>query len=139
LPKKNDPPLLVELKSSQRLKQLVAVIHILALSGSIANALPFAIKSALFIGITIHLIYLLKHLNDKQYQIKQTPEFGWEISKGNDFSAIQILNSTVITTFAIFLHYSNNKHKQSLLILNDALPDDDYRRLIVRLKTACKE
>lgn len=139
MPKIHEPPLLVGFKPSQRLKQLLVVVHVLAWGSSIANALPIAVKLVLLIGIGIHLGFILKHLNAKQYKIKQTEAFGWELSDGNDFESVQILNSTVITTFAIFLHFTKKAHKNSLLILHDALTEDDYRGLIVRLKTAGKQ
>ncbi|WP_432740375.1 protein YgfX [Methylobacter sp. G7] len=137
--KKHEASLLVELKPSKRLKQLLVVMHTLALASSIANALPVAVKLALSTGICIHFWGTVKRLTKKSYNIKHTEKFGWEISDGNDFESIQILNSTVITVFAIFLHFNKNAQKQSLLILNDALTEDDYRRLIVRLKTAGKK
>ena len=114
-------------------------MHVLALGSSIANTLPIAIKLALLIGIIMHLGLTNKRLKSEQHKIKHTEALGWEISDGNDFEPIQILNSTVITTFAIFLHFNKNAHKQAVLIVNDALSEDDYRRLIVRLKTAGKK
>ncbi len=136
MPKKHEPPLLLELKPSKRLKQLLVVMHGLALGSSIANALPVAIKLALLAGICLHLWFRFKRLKSKQFSIKQSEAAGWEISNGNDFEAVQILNSTVITVFAIFLHFNNDAGKQSVLIVNDALSEADYRYLIVRLKTA---
>jgi len=139
LPKKRDPSLSVELKPSKRLKQLLVIIHVLALAASIANALPIAVKLALSIGIFIHLRFMIKRLKSERHEIKQSEALGWEISSGNDFKSVQILNSTVITIFAIFLHFTDHARKQSVLIVNDALTEDDYRRLIVRLKTTDKK
>lgn len=137
--KKHEAPLLVELRPSRRLKQVLAVMHLLALASSIANALPIIVKLALVIGIGLHFYLALTRLKSEQYAIKHSEASGWEIASGNDFKPIQILNSTVITLFAIFLHFDKNAHKQSVLIVNDALSKDDYRRLIVRLKTADKK
>ena len=137
--KKLEPSLLLELKPSQRLKQLLVVMHALALGASIANALPIAVKLLLLTGICIHFRFTIKGLEKKQYKIKHTEALAWEIADGNDFKPIQVLNSTVITVFAVFLHFTDNTHKQSVLIVNDALSEDDYRRLIVRLKTAGKK
>lgn len=134
--KKLDPSLLLELKPSKQLKRLLVVMHALALGSSIANALPVAVKLALLTGICMHLRFMIKRIKTGQYKIKHTEALGWKISGGGDFESIQILNSTVITVFAIFLHFNKNARKQSLLIANDALSEDDYRRLIVRLKTA---
>jgi toxin CptA len=139
LPKKHEAPLLLDLKQSRKLRQLLVVIHLLALGSSIANALPITVKLVLLIGICIHFWFIIKQLKTKHYKIKHTESSGWELADGNDFEAIEIINSTVITTFAIFLHFRKNSKKQSLLIPNDALTEDDYRRLIVRLKTAGKK
>ncbi len=136
MPRRHEPPLLLKTKPSDRLKQLLFVMHVLALGSSIANALPIMAKLALLAGIGLHLWFTLNRLKNEQLTIKHTEALGWEISDSNDFKPIQILNSTVITTFAIFLHFTDDAHKRSLLILNDALSEDDYRRLIVRLKTA---
>jgi toxin CptA len=114
-------------------------MHLLALASSIANALPVIVKLALVIGIGLHLYFVLTRQKSDQHTIKHSETSGWEIASDNDFKPIQILNSTVITLFAIFLHFNKNAHKQSVLIVNDALNEDDYRRLIVRLKTANKK
>jgi len=139
LTKKHEAPLLVELRPSRRLKQVLAVMHLLALASSIANALPIIVKLALVIGIGLHFYLALTRLKSEQYAIKHSEASGWEIASGNGFKPVQILNSTVITLFAIFLHFDKNAHKQSVLIVNDALSEDDYRRLVVRLKTADKK
>jgi hypothetical protein len=136
LTKKHESPLLVELRPSRRLKQVLAVMHLLALASSIANALPIIVKLALTIGIGLHFYLALTRLKSEQYAIRHSETSGWEIASGNDFKPVQILPSTVITLFAIFLHFDKNAHKQSVLIVNDALSEDDYRHLIVRLKTA---
>jgi hypothetical protein len=139
LSKKHEFPLLVELQPSRRLKQVLAVMHLLALASSIANALPIIVKLALAIGIGLHFYFALTRLKSEQYAIRHSETSGWEIASSNDFKPVQILSSTVITLFAIFLHFNKHTHKQSVLIVNDALSEDDYRRLIVRLKTASKE
>ncbi|HEY8218914.1 MAG TPA: protein YgfX [Methylobacter sp.] len=137
--KKHESPLLVELNPSIQLKRLLIIMHLLALASSIANALPVIVKLALVIGIALHFYFILTRLKSEQYAIRHSEASGWEIASGKDFKPVQILNSTVITLFAIFLHFDKNAHKQSVLIVNDALSEDDYRRLIVRLKTADKK
>jgi len=139
LPKKHEPSLSVELNPSKRLKQFLVIMHVLALASSIANALPITVKLALSTGTCIHLWFMIKRLKNERHKIKQSEALGWEVSSGNDFKSVQILNSTVITIFAIFLHFTDNARKQSVLIVNDALSEDDYRRLIVRLKTTDKK
>ncbi len=138
MPKQHEPPLLLELKQSERLKQLLVLIHLLALGSSIANALPIMVKLILVIFICLNFWFMTKQTHAKDYKIKHTEGSGWELDEGKNFEAIDIGKSTVLTTFAIFLHFKQKNKKQSLLILNDMLTEDDYRRLIVRLKTIGK-
>ena len=141
---KFESDLLLRLKPSKRLKKMVVFIHTLALGASMANALAFAIKISLFAIICINLWQSVRRLILESYTIKHTEAFGWEVSEGLVFVSVEILKSTVITTFALFLHYkhgsqsqpSKSSYKKTLLILNDALAEEDYRCLIVKLKTA---
>lgn len=134
--KKYDPSLLLELKSSKRLKRLLISAHVLALSACLANALPLAIKLSLMAGIGLHLGIVVKRLNDSMQTIRYTETSGWEISKDDDFEPIRILNSTVVTVYAIFLHVIiQSAGKKNIVILSDALSEDDYRSLIVKLRT----
>ena len=141
---KFESDLLLTLKPSKRLKKMVVFIHTLALGASMANALAFAIKISFFAIICINLWLSVRRLNLEYYTIKYTEAFGWEVSEGLVFVSVEILKSTVITTFALFLHYkhgsqsqtSKSGYKKTLLILNDALAEEDYRCLIVKLKTA---
>jgi hypothetical protein len=141
--KKYQPPLLLTLKPSKRLKQIVVFFHTLALGACIANALAIAIKSSLFAIICIHLWLTVRRINAEQYTIKYTDAFDWEISEGNGFASIEILKSTVITTFVLFLHFKpcsrtgfrKSDAKKTVLVLKDTLTEDDYRYLIVKLKT----
>jgi toxin CptA len=139
LQNKHEAPLLMALKPSRKLKLLLVIIHLLALGSSLAAALPIAVKLSLLSGICLHLAFTVKHCQSTQYNIKHTEISGWEIADGNDFASIQILDSTVISVFSIFLHFNKNAQKQSVLIVHDALSEDDYRRLIVRLKTASEK
>lgn len=141
--KKYQPALLLTLNPSKRLKQIVVFVHALALGACIANALTIAVKTGLFAVICIHLWFTVRRLNAEQYTIKHTDAFDWEISEGNGFTSIEILKSTVITTFVLFLHFKPSSQtgfeksdaKKTLLILRDTLTEDDYRHLIVQLKT----
>ena len=134
--KKHEPPLLLVLKPSEQLKQLLIILYLLALVSCFANALPVSIKLSLSTLISLYCYDQTTSLLKTHYTIKHSDALGWEISTNNrDFQSIQILNSTVITQWAIFLHFNNNAKKQSVLIPSDALSTQDYRLLIVRLKT----
>jgi hypothetical protein len=111
-------------------------MHVLAMGACLANALPPAIKVSLLIGICLNLWLAVKRLSDAQPIIKYTEAACWEISNGQDFEPVRILNSTVITLYAIFLHAARqDQGKKTIIILRDALLEDDYRRLIVKLRT----
>ena len=87
------------------------------------------------ITVSCHFYILHKQLKTKHYRIEHN-EQGWTLAEDDKLEAIRILPSTVISIFAIFLHVKNDdKPKQALVITSDSLSDDDYRCLIVRLKT----
>ena len=138
----SEPGLLLVIKPSHRLTVLVILIHALALAASIANDLSLTFKLGLITCICLQGWLTVKHLKNEPYTIQYTETLGWQISKDQDLVSIKILKSTVVTTFAIFLHYKENSQpqfskspaKQTCLILNDALAEEDYRRLIVKLK-----
>jgi toxin CptA len=133
--KKYQPPLQLELNDSKRLIMLMVLIHALALLASVMNSLPSILKCVLLISLVSHCYFQLKKLKTTHQRIEHN-ETGWRLAMANSFEEIQILPSTVISVFAIFLHFKvDNKPKQTLVIVSDALADEDYRCLIVRLKT----
>ena len=140
---KSESSLLLTIKPSKRLKKTVIFVHTLALGASMANALVLTIKISLFALICMHCWLTVRRLNAEHYTIKHTEDLGWEVSEGSDFASVEILKSTVLTTFALFLHFKSSSqaqswkssYKKTLLVLNDALAEEDYRCLIVKLKT----
>ncbi len=143
MPHKSESGLLLSMQPSPRLIKTVIFIHTLALGAGIANALTLGVKIGLCIFICGHGWWTVRRLNAEHYTIKHTEALGWQLLNGNDVVSIEILKSTVITTFALFLHFKYAStaqtwkagSKKTRLILNDALADEDYRRLIVKLKT----
>ena len=144
MPDKYQTALQIIVRPSKRLKKLVIFVHMLALGASMANALAVAIKISLFTLLCLHCWLTIRRLNAEHYTIKHTEALGWEVSDGCDFASVEILKSTVITTFVLFLHFKHSStqaqswkpsHKKTLLVLIDALTEEDYRCLIVRLKT----
>jgi len=142
MPQHTEPALLLTIKPSHHLKALIIIIHVLALGASIANDLDLAFKLGLITVISLQGWLTIKRLKNEAYTIKYTEALGWQLSKDQDLVSIEILNSTIVTTFAIFLHYKERspsnfktpRAKRTRLILNDALSDDDYRCLLVKLK-----
>ena len=136
--------LLLALMPSKRLKKWVIFVHTLVLGASMFNALVFAIKISLLALICIHCWLTIRRINVQNFTIKYSEALGWEVSEGYDFTSVEIMKSTVITTFALFLHFKHSSqaqswkfsHKKTMLVLNDALAEGDYRCLIVKLKTS---
>lgn len=86
--------------------------------------------------IYIHLWLAIKRLNSQSYQIRYSEKSDWQIATFHDFESIRILKSTIITTFVIILHIkSQNNDNLAILVLSDALCEDDYRQFIAKLKT----
>lgn len=130
--KKIEPVLILNLKPSRRLKQLLMSIHGLAIIASFGNALALPIQLAVFVAVIGHGYWLIQRLAKSPKTIQHNPAQGWQV----DDQLVQILPSTVVTTLAIFLHYRVLGQRQHILIAVDALTADDFRQLIVRLKTS---
>jgi len=144
--KKFEPPLLLQLKPSTRLRQVIAAAHGLALAAAWANGLPVIYKMVLSTGLFVHFYHALKRLDKPQPTIQYTEASGWELADNDEFEPVSIRNSTVLTIYAIWLHVKRrntsgcfDKAERNILIVSDALDEDDYRRLIVKLKTTVEK
>lgn len=135
---KQQAPLLLEPKPSSRLKQAIIAAHLIAATASISNALPMIIKAILLAACAAHLYLSLNRPKTTSAKIKHSDKADWEISTNdNVFDSVQIQPTTVISTFMVILHFVlQNGDKRTLIIANDALTKDDYRRFVVRLKTS---
>lgn len=117
------------------------LIHLIAAVACIYNALAITIQISLLMMVVIHFYDLTKRLNITSAKIKYSEMAGWEISETDaQFASVQILTTTVTTTFAVILHYQDDsvlsrKTIKTLLVMPDALPKNDFRRLLVSLKT----
>ena len=130
---KKSQPLRLVINESKRLNQLMVFIHSLALIASMISSLPISLKGVLLIAISGH--FYIKCRTAKRYRIEYS-ETGWKIAEGEEFTTIEILPSTVVSTIAIFLHFkTDSKPNDTRVIFNDALAESDYRSLIAKLKT----
>ena len=142
MPQQSEPALLIAIKPSHRLRAILILIHTLAFAASMANDLGLIFKLGLITLICLQGWLAVKRLENEQYTLKYTESLGWQLSKDHDLVSIEILDSTVLTPFAIFLHYREHaqprfrttRSKQTRLILSDALANEDYRHLFVKLK-----
>ena len=113
------------------MQQLIIVLHMIAVFAAISSALPVATKLllALLIGLNFKAIFPL--VKTGQRIIRYSEHLGWEIFEGDTYKSITVLKSTVTTPFISFLHIQG---KPAILIACDALSEDDYRQLLVKLK-----
>jgi hypothetical protein len=133
--KKSEPTLYLQLQPSQRLTRFLVAIYTMGLFASLLNGLPWGVRIAVFLGVLSHAVWLSKHIQPAAGTIQYNQQTGWQIG---DESAVQILPTTVVNTQAIFLHYLANGKRRTLLIANDALSTEDFRRLLVALKISAK-
>ncbi len=139
--KENNSPLLLTCHPSKWLRRIVFIMYLLALVASVANGLNLFIKICLLIFIAGYYRLSVYGLTDINYKIRYSDASGWELANGREFTAINILQSTVMTTQMLFLHFNyasslSNRllNKQTLLILNDQLTIEEFRSLIVKIK-----
>lgn len=114
-------------------KQLCFGLHFLSVFACWLADLPISLQSVL----TAVIVYLW-WVNNRSANIdlRYTTGKGWQVSWDREsFLAAIILETTVITPVAIFLHYGNEQQGfRAVIIANDSLSAIDYRRLMVKLK-----
>lgn len=134
--KKIQPPLQLALQPSCRIRQFIVIIHVLALAACVFNALAVLYKIGCVVSVALHFWYSSKNINLEPKGIRHDEVTGWQVLVNGQFIAINIINSTVVTTFAIFLHFKYPDGKRvNIFIPSDSLANGAYRQLIVRLKT----
>lgn len=103
----------------------------------------FSPNLSIYLQVLFFLIVLsstcfhwLRQKNFQPYQLHQVTLDDWQlICLNTPPQKIHILPTTVISRFVIVLHfYLANKQWQSLVIMNDALSEKNYRDLVVSLK-----
>lgn len=117
--------------SSRRLKYALLAGHGLALIACLISALPWPGKLLLSLALPVHLFFAARNVDRQHVTIRYQEGSGWNI----DDEQVTILPSTVLTPFAIWLHFKpQSARKKALLIVKDAMSESEFRRLIVKLK-----
>lgn len=126
------------IQSSAWLRHYLILVHGLVWMACLVNALALSYKLILLGVVGVHFAFSWsRHTKNRRLAIRHSHVAGWEVSLGQGYEPINVLGSTVTTTFAIFLHFTTRDNvRHNALILNDALLADDYRQLLVRLRTA---
>lgn len=129
-----------KLNKSPLLIRWLIIIHSLTAFSSLANALIWPYKLIVLLMVGYSLFFYLRYYQSRfqPYEIRYSENLIWQLAIGDDdFQAIEVLPSSVITVWLIVLHFRLGKSKQQrLVIFNDALDDKDYRALAVALKIA---
>jgi len=123
-------------KSFLLIKLLIG-IHFVSMCSLYFTSIALVYKLVLFFAIIISLlIYINKELNFSGMTIRHSSFGGWDVAfNEHEFQPIEILSSTVVTPYFVFLHFKKQgMRKQAILILVDALSIDKYRELVVQLK-----
>jgi len=116
---------------SKRLKYALVAAHGLALSACLISALPWPGKTLLGLILSVHLYLDVREIDARHDAIRCHEGSGLHI---ND-EPVLVLPSTVVTPLAIWLHFQpQGTRKKTLLIVNDAMPEHEFRQLIVKLK-----
>jgi hypothetical protein len=122
---------IADIKPSRNLQSLSVFIHLTAIGASFVNAIPILIQLVLTTLILANFLMLDGNLKSESRQIKYSEKGGWEIITGKDIDTFELLGSTVISTWVIFLHLNG---KAPIIIFYDAMDKKDFRQLIVKLK-----
>ncbi|NOQ16030.1 MAG: hypothetical protein GQ581_03140 [Methyloprofundus sp.] len=133
---KFEPPLLIEIQQSQYLFIFIASVHVLAILSSIVIDALLLVQLLLIVLVCYSFYFHVQRYKQGYYlgTIKYTKEFAWQLATSQQFSAMQILNSSVITSSIIVLHVVSESQHKNMLICCDAVPNEVYRQLRVALK-----
>lgn len=115
----------------------LVLLHAVAFLALILSSLLLEHKVIIGILIVISLfIYIKQAIGSPVIYIKYSAGKAWEIaSLENQLHSVEILSSTVLTSFLIIFHYkAQNDQKKSIIIYKDALELGQFRQLLVELK-----
>ena len=121
---------------SRRIRNVFDVLHVCAALACWLNALqPF------YRLILTVVVLVLWGLNRKRWKaapihLRYTGNSGWAVSSdGLNYLTAVVLETTVVTNTLIFLHFRVGEWlSRTLAIASDSLPENEFRRLAVRLK-----
>jgi hypothetical protein len=123
------------IKSSTYQLILIKALHLIILAACWLNNLPSLIQIGLSIIAIANAIYQYKQPKSDFY-LRYSSGNQWSIALNNQhFQSITIQTTTVITQWLVILHYEMAQRSFTQLIFKDSLSNNDYRHLIVELKT----
>ena len=126
------------IKSSKLQQRLLVAAHVLATIALLISAMTPVYKALLVLsmGISGWGYWRVYGQGNETVTVRYSDAFGWELSVNNEYRAIRILKSTVLTPWVIVLHYQLENKDRHWAIFNDALNKEKYKQLAVQLKIA---
>lgn len=124
------------LVSSKRLSLVFDMLHICALSACWLNSLPISYRALLTAIVLLAWKLDRKKSSGDVADLHYSASRGWLVGRagGEDVEA-KILSGSVVGREVIFLRIKiEGMRAKSLVIASDSLPEEDFRRLQVRLK-----
>lgn len=122
-------------RPSRLLGRLIVSAHFLAVSACGLSSLPVALKASLMAVIGLHLGWQVWIDGQRPPDIVYGERRGWEL----DGQPIEVLASTVVSQYMVFLHYrytlGNGARQRSAVMVFDAFDEEGYRGFVAQLKT----
>lgn len=121
---------------SRILRLAVMGMHLLALLASCLNSLPTGYQAVLSVLVLLSAWMNRDGGRSGSVALRYTPDQRWWLAlDGKDFQLIRIQSSTVISSGLIFLHWVCDENIRGVVVIaNDAMTANDYRKLMVYLK-----
>lgn len=121
--------------SSTLLSLAIDSMHVLAVSACWLNELPIFYKFTFFILAAASWIFQRKACKANKLYLRYTPTNGWAISfDGTGYLDVKINPTTVVGMMVTILHFNLDSRGKTIVVVKDAMIEDEYRKLIVLLK-----
>ncbi len=129
-------PQMFRIGVSRYCKCLIWMMHGSAFSACWLAAISLEFQLIMILLIAESLIYQLSVYNKVCiFRLKYVDRVGWEIALENhEYVKVDISASSVLTSLCIVLHLKQGRARKNLLIFNDAMSEQEYRKMRVAVK-----
>ncbi len=135
MPKPPEPSSYFTIARSRILVIAINCLHALAILACWLNGLPVHVRLMLSVFVAISWFFQFKACKSSNKCLRYSATDGWAICLDDEnYFEVKIKPTTVIGRILAVVHFQTNAQCNTLLILNDAMTANDYRRLVVLLK-----
>jgi hypothetical protein len=128
----------INLRVSLIFNVLIAMVTLA--SDIIILTLPISmtIKAVLLLFVSVYSIFIYREHGLQAAQGLKLTQEGWFLRDNLGVMAVELLGESTITAFVCVLRFKSatSAKKRTCIVFNDALNPDEYRRLIVQLRTS---